>query len=47
MPIWCGLDGDYNCLVMELVGDTLAQYKELCKGKLGLKTVLMLADQLV
>ena len=32
---------------MELLGETLAHYKQLCGGKFSLKTVLMIADQLV
>ncbi len=47
LPYWCGQEGDYNCLVMELLGETLAHYKQLCGGKFSLKTVLMVADQLV
>ena len=42
---WCGHDGDYNVLVMELLGDNLENLSKLCGSKLTLKTVLMLADQ--
>jgi hypothetical protein len=47
IPYWCGQEGDYNCLVMELLGENLSHYKTLCGGRFSLKTVLMIADQLV
>lgn len=47
LPYWCGEEGDYTCLVMELLGQTLADYKKICGGKFSLKTVLMIADQMV
>jgi serine/threonine protein kinase len=47
IPYWCGQEGDYNCLVMELLGDSLGTLKQRCKGKFSLKTTLMLADQLL
>lgn len=42
---WCGHDGDYNILVMELLGDNLAKLLKTCGNKLSYKTTLMLADQ--
>lgn len=46
LAYWCGNDGDYTCLVMELMGEDLKKLLEHCKGKFSLKTSLMLADQL-
>jgi serine/threonine protein kinase len=44
---WYGVEGDYNVLVMELLGKSLGQLCEECGGKFGLKTVLMIADQML
>jgi casein kinase 1 len=44
---WFGVEGDYNVLVMDLLGPSLEEIFSFCNRKLSLKTVLMLADQLV
>jgi casein kinase 1 len=44
---WYGVEGDYNAMVIDLLGPSLRKLRRSCKRKLSLKTVLMLADQMV
>lgn len=44
---WFGVEGEYNVLVMDLLGPSLEDLFNFCSRKLSLKTVLMLADQMV
>jgi casein kinase 1 len=44
---WFGVEGDYNVLVMELLGQSLEALFVGCSRKLSLKTVLMIADQMI
>ncbi|XP_042033343.1 casein kinase I-like isoform X1 [Salvia splendens] len=44
---WFGVEGDYNVLVMDLLGASLEDMFTFCSRKLSLKTVLMLADQML
>ncbi|KAL2327223.1 hypothetical protein Fmac_020650 [Flemingia macrophylla] len=44
---WFGVEGDYNVLVMDLLGPSLEDLFNFCSRKLSLKTVLMLADQML
>ncbi|PWA97787.1 Protein kinase, ATP binding site-containing protein [Artemisia annua] len=44
---WFGVEGDYNVLVMDLLGPSLEDLFNFCSRKLSLKSVLMLADQMI
>ncbi|XP_038696396.1 casein kinase 1-like protein 1 isoform X2 [Tripterygium wilfordii] len=44
---WFGVEGDYNVLVMDLLGPSLEDLFNFCTRKLSLKSVLMLADQMI
>lgn len=45
--IWFGQEGDQNCLVMELLDKSLEDLFVQQNRKFSLKTVLMLADQMI
>jgi len=42
-----GVEGEYYFLVLELLSENLEQTKEKFGGKLSLKTILLIANQLV
>ena len=44
---WFGVEGDYSVMVMDLLGPSLEDLFAYCKRKFSLKTILMLADQMI
>ena len=45
--LWYGIEGDYKAMVMELLGHSLEDLFQYCGRKFTLKTVCMLADQMI
>lgn len=45
--LWYGVEGSFNVLVMDLLGPSLEDLFNYCARRLSLKTVLMLADQMI
>ena len=45
--IWYGKEGDHFMMVLEMLGPSLEDMFNYCGRKFSLKTVLLLADQLI
>jgi serine/threonine protein kinase len=44
---WCGTQGNYNIMIIDLLGPSLEDLFNFCKRKFTLKTVVMLGDQMI
>ena len=44
---WFGTEGDYNVLVIDLLGPSLEDLFTFCGKRFSLKTTLMIADQMI
>ncbi|CAN8267739.1 unnamed protein product [Cochlearia groenlandica] len=44
---WYGVEGEYNCMVIDLLGPSMENLFNYCSRRFNLKTVLMLADQML
>jgi serine/threonine protein kinase len=46
--VWSGSDGDFNCLVLEKLGDTLhKKWKNKCNFNFSLKTTIVILYQIL
>ena len=44
---WAGVSGEYNVMVLELLGNNLEELFQNCEKKFSLKTILMIAIQII
>jgi len=44
---WYGVDGNYNCMVMDLLGPSIEDMFDFCHRKFTVKTAVMIGFQMV
>ena len=44
---WCGTEGEYNILVMELLGASIEELVKFCNGNISLASAISLAEQFI
>jgi predicted Ser/Thr protein kinase len=44
---WYGIENNFRALVTDILGPSLEHLLKYCKGKFSLKTVLLIADQIL
>ena len=44
---WLAIENDFNIMVMDMLGPSLADLFNYCGGKFTLKTTLMIADKMI
>jgi len=44
---WSGVEGDFNVMVIDLLGPSLEDLLNFCNRKLSLSTTVMVAEQMV
>ena len=45
--LWYGVEGDYNIMVIDILGPSLAKLFDFCDGKFELKTLLWIAISMI
>ena len=44
---WYGIDGNYNCMVMDMLGASLEDMFTYCRRKFTVKTAVMVGFQMI
>jgi len=45
--LWFGTEGDYNIMILELLGPSVEDLFNFCNRKFSLKTIILIADQMI
>lgn len=45
--LWSGIEGDFNAMVMDMLGPSLEDLFKYCRRKFTIKTTIMIADQMI